>query len=88
MKHINLFEDFENESEDNSIDLALEFENKMRTLDDVKDADYSVDDFLDEFNVESKYRTDFAFAAILKQTQKYKGMSDEEFFELYNKSKK
>jgi len=88
MKHIKLFENFENENKNDSIDLALEFENKMRTLDDVKDADYNVDDFFDEFGVESEYRSDFAYAAILKQAQRYEDMSDEEFFELYNKSKK
>ena len=74
----------ENFQDENDIDLALEIE--YRTLKD--DSEFTVDDFFDEFIIESNYRSDFAFAAILKEaSERFNDMTDEEFFEYYKKNK-
>lgn len=76
----------ENFQDENDIDLALEIEYKFRTLKD--DSEFTVDDFFDEFGIESNDRSDFAFAAILKEaSERFNDMTDEEFFEYYKKNK-
>ena len=85
MKHVKLYEEFD--TDEPQVDLSMEWEYKLRTLDEEKDADYNVDNFYSEFGIASKYRSDFAYAAMLKNAQKYKSMSDEEFFKLYDEYK-
>lgn len=68
------------------IDLSIEWEYKMRNLED--DSEYTVDDFFDEFGIDYEYRTDFGWSAILSNAEKYKGMSDEEFEKIYLEYKK
>jgi hypothetical protein len=75
-------DDFE---EDSNIDLSIEFENKLRSLDD--DSELTVDDFLEEFGVNPDDMTGFAWASILKNAEKYKDMSDEEFRKEYDQYK-
>jgi hypothetical protein len=75
-------DDFE---EDSNIDLSIEFENKLRSLDD--DSELMVDDFLEEFGVNPDDMTGFAWASILKNAEKYKDMSDEEFKKEYDQYK-
>ena len=76
-------EDFNDE--DSNIDLSIELENKLRTLSD--DSELTVDDFLEEFGVSPEHMTGFAWASILKNAEKYKSMSDEEFNKLYDEYK-
>lgn len=71
--------------EESNIDLSIELENKLRSLSD--DSKMTVDDFLSEFGVDPEYMTDFAWASILKNAEKYKEMSDEEFSKLYDEYK-
>ena len=71
--------------EDSNIDLSIELENKLRTLSD--DSQLTVDDFLEEFGVSPEHMTGFAWASILKNAEKYKSMSDEEFNKLYDEYK-
>lgn len=68
-----------------SIDLSIELEHKLRNL--TEDSKLTVDDFVSEFGVNPKHMTDFAWASILKNAQKYKNMSDEEFEKVYNEYK-
>jgi hypothetical protein len=75
-------DDFE---EDSNIDLSIEFENKLRSLDD--DSELTIDDFLEEFGVNPDDMTGFAWASILKNAEKYKDMSDEEFRKEYDQYK-
>lgn len=75
-------DDFEEES---NIDLSIELENKLRSLND--DSELTVDDFLEEFGVNLNNMTDFAWASILKNSEKYKDMSDEEFKKEYDQYK-
>lgn len=75
-------DDFEEES---NIDLSIELENKLRSLND--DSELTVDDFLEEFGVNLNNMTDFAWASILKNSEKYKDMSDEEFRKEYDQYK-
>jgi len=82
MKHIKLFESFD---DDSNVDLSIELENKLRTLSD--DSEMTVDGFLEEFEVPKEARSDFAWAAILKNAKKYQDLSDDEFFELYKEYK-
>jgi len=65
--------------------LSIELENKLRTLSD--DSKLTVDDFLEEFGVNPENMTGFGWASILNGAQKYKEMSDEEFFKLYDEYK-
>lgn len=78
-------DEIENDDKESNIDLSIELENKLRTMPD--DSDLTVDGFLDEFGVDPESRTDFAWAAILKNAQQYAEMSDEEFAEVYNNYK-
>ena len=71
--------------DDSNIDLSIEFENKLRSLDD--DSELTVDDFLEEFGVNPDDMTGFAWASILKNAEKYKDMSDEEFKKEYDQYK-
>jgi hypothetical protein len=71
--------------DDSNIDLSIEFENKLRSLDD--DSELTVDDFLEEFGVNPDDMTGFARASILKNAEKYKDMSDEEFKKEYDQYK-
>lgn len=75
-------DDFEEES---NIDLSIELENKLRSLND--DSELTVDDFLEEFRVNLNNMTGFAWASILKNAEKYKDMSDEEFKKEYDQYK-
>lgn len=51
-------------------------------------SEYTLDDFFDEFEVDADFRSDFAFAAILKQkAERFDEMSDEEFFEFYENNR-
>ena len=75
-------DDFEEES---NIDLSIELENKLRSLND--DSELTVDDFLEEFGVNPDDMTNFAWASILKNAEKYKDMSDEEFRKEYDQYK-
>ena len=68
-----------------SIDLSIELEHKLRNL--TEDSKLTVNDFVSEFGVNPKHMTDFAWASILKNAQKYKNMSDEEFEKVYNEYK-
>jgi len=68
-----------------SIDLSIELEHKLRNL--TEDSELTVNDFVSEFGVNPKHMTDFAWASILKNAQKYKNMSDEEFEKVYNEYK-
>lgn len=68
-----------------SIDLSIELEYKLRNL--TEDSKLTVNDFVSEFGVNPKHMTDFAWASILKNAQKYKNMSDEEFEKVYNEYK-
>ena len=78
--------DFEMIFESHSgIDLSIELEHKLRNLPD--DSKLTVDDFVSEFGVSPTSMTDFAWASILKNAQKYKNMSDEEFEKVYNEYK-
>ncbi len=87
MKYIKKFQLFEdvNHLQKSNIDLSIELQNKLRTLSD--DSKMTVDDFVSEFGVEPKHMTDFAWASILKNSQKYNNMSDEEFSKLYKEYK-
>ena len=67
------------------INLSIELENKLRRLED--DSKLTVNDFVSNFGIDPKHMTDFAWASILKNTQKYKNMSDEEFEKVYNEYK-
>lgn len=71
--------------DDSNIDLAIELENKLRTLSD--DSKLTIDDFLEEFGVSPEHMTGFAWASILKNAEQYKKMSDEEFNKLYDEYK-
>lgn len=71
----------ENHLQKSGIDLSIELEHKLRNLPD--DSEFSVDDFVSEFGIDPKYMTDFAFASILKNSQRYKSMSDEDFEKTY-----
>lgn len=71
--------------EDSGIDLSIELENKLRNLPD--DSNLTVDDFVQEFGIDPKDMTGFAWAAILKNRQPYEQMSDEEFNKLYDEYK-
>jgi hypothetical protein len=71
--------------DDSNIDLSIEFENKLRSLDD--DSELTVDDFLEEFGVNPDDMTGFAWVSILKNAEKYKDMSDEEFKKEYDQYK-
>jgi hypothetical protein len=73
-------------SSDDSLDLSIELENKLRNLED--DSEYTFDDFFDEFGVDPEYRSDFVLASILNKMQKYKEMSNEEFKRVYDEYKK
>ena len=84
IKKFHLFEDV-NHLQKSNIDLAIELQNKLRTLSD--DSKMTVDDFVSEFGVDPKHMTDFAWASILKNSQKYNNMSDEEFSKLYKEYK-
>jgi hypothetical protein len=78
-------EDEEFNEEDSNVDLSIELENKLRILGD--DSEMTVDDFLEEFEVDLNNMTGFAWAAILNGAEKYKGMSDEEFSKVYDEYK-
>lgn len=108
MKHLKLFENFENEFMDDDFmdddflstddldsegydeeydeelekDLSIELEYKLRTLED--DSEFTVDDFLIEFDINPEDMTGFAWAAILNGAKKYEEMSDDEFMSLYD----
>ena len=64
------------------VDLSIELEHKLRTEPD--DSTLTVNDFLSQFGIEEVEMTGFAWAAILKNAQKYKDMPDSEFFKKYN----
>ena len=84
MKYLKLYENFE-ESElsgPDDIDLSLELECKLRTP---GSSNISPDDFFDEFDISSHYRNDTVWNTIVKNTQKYKNMSNKQFFKIYNK---
>lgn len=100
MKHLKLFENFDNELEQDEFinsnleddydekleqDLSVELEYKLRTLPD--DSDLTIDDFLIEFGINPEDMTGFAWAAILNGAEKYKKMSDDEFMSLYDEYK-
>ncbi len=76
---------YDDDFEESNIDLSIEFENKLRSLDD--DSELTVDDFLEEFGVNLNNMTGFAWASILKNAEKYKDMSDEEFKKEYDQYK-
>lgn len=76
---------YDDEDEDSKINLSIELEHKLRNLSDA--SDLTVDDFLEEFGVDPKDMTGFAWAAILKNRQPYEQMSDEEFNKLYDEYK-
>lgn len=71
----------ENHLQKQGIDLSIELEHKLRNLPD--DSEFSVDDFVSEFGIDPENMTDFAFASILKNSQRYKSMSDEDFEKTY-----
>lgn len=73
------------EEEESNIDLSIELENKLRSLND--DSELTIDDFLEEFGVDLNNMTGFAWASILKNAEKYKDMSDEEFKKEYDQYK-
>lgn len=73
------------EEEESNIDLSIELENKLRNLED--DSELTVDDFLEEFGVSPNDMTGFGWAAILKNAEKYKDMSDDEFQKEYDEYK-
>lgn len=68
---------------DDTTDLSIEFENKIRN-----DNGGTIDDFFDEFNIDIKNRSDFIFASISKGAEKYKNMTDEDFNAVYTAYKK
>ena len=80
-----IYDDDDFEEEESNIDLSIELENKLRSLND--DSELTVDDFLEEFGVNLNNMTDFAWASILKNSEKYKDMSDEEFRKEYDQYK-
>jgi hypothetical protein len=97
MKHLKLFENFDNELEQDEFinsnleddydekleqDLSVELEYKLRTLPD--ESNLTIDDFLMEFGINPEDMTGFAWAAILNGTEKFKEMSNEEFMEFYD----
>lgn len=97
MKHLKLFENFDNELEQDEFinsnleddydekleqDLSVELEYKLRTLPD--ESNLTIDDFLMEFGINPEDMTGFAWAAILNGTEKFKEMSDEEFMGFYD----
>jgi hypothetical protein len=73
------------EEEESNIDLSIELENKLRSLND--DSKLTVDDFLEEFGVDTNIMTVFGWSAILRNAEKYKDMSDEEFQKEYDEYK-
>ena len=73
------------DDDESNIDLSIELENKLRTLPD--DSKITVDDFVAEFGINPEDMTDFAWASILNNAQKYKEISDEKFFKLYDEYK-
>lgn len=73
------------EEEESNIDLSIELENKLRSLND--DSKLTVDDFLEEFGVDTNIMTGFGWSAILRNAEKYKDMSDEEFQKEYDEYK-
>lgn len=86
MKYIKKFNESFEDDDLQDDDLALELEYKIRTLED--GSEYTLDDFFDEFGVDADFRSDFAFAAILKQkAERFDEMSDEEFFEFYENNR-
>ena len=87
MKTIYNFNNFIKESwsddeYDTELDIPMELEYKLRTLDDT--SELTIDDFLDECGIDYEYRTDFGISSAFKQKdERFKGMSDKEFFKLY-----
>ena len=69
-----------------NFDLAIELANKVRNEPD--DSTATVDEFLAEFGIKEGEMTGFGWGAILKNSQKYNDMSDEEFKKEYDEYKK
>lgn len=85
MKHIKQFEFFK---DDTNTDLSLELEFKMRTADPVELKNKSIFDFLAELGVKQGSIEGKEFGKILQNQMKYKKLSDDEFFKMYNDYKK
>ena len=70
-------------SKKDDVDLGLELEYTLRTIDEEEDSDLDVNTWLEKFGIGEDEMSGFGWAAILKGRQKYEGMSDEEFFQIY-----
>ena len=76
-----LTDDEEEYKNNSNVDLSIELENILRSSSDLKGM--TVDSFLAEFGVTSGM-TNFAWASILKNKQKYEEMTDTEFQTVYD----